>query len=122
VHRLGTRVGRRLCLVGCALAGMLAACGEQTAPQQTAAVPAAPADPALVQLYEQTCKTCHGVPGTGAPLTGDRAAWAPRMAQGMDTLLDHTINGLRGMPPLGSCGDCSEEEFVALIRYMSGAP
>jgi cytochrome c5 len=42
------------------------------------------------------------------------------MAKGMDTLLDNTINGYKGMPPLGMCMDCGEEEFEALIRFMAG--
>lgn len=104
---------------------VLSACGEQQAPPaaapaaSTAAVALPPADPAVVRLYEQTCKACHGTAVAGAPLAGDAAAWAPRVAQGMGTLLDHTINGYKGMPPLGSCGDCGEDEFVALIRYMA---
>ena len=99
---------------------LLAACGGQSAP--TAAAPAypEPSDPKLAQLYVQTCKACHTNPGTRAPQTGDVQGWAPRMAQGMPTLLDHTINGYKGMPPLGSCMDCSESEFEALIRYMAG--
>jgi cytochrome c5 len=102
---------------------LLVACGKS----QTDA-PAAPtatlvaADPGVQRLYDQTCKSCHSVPGTGAPQTGDRAAWEPRVARGMDTLLNNTIGGLRGMPPLGSCGDCSEADFTALIRYMAQLP
>jgi len=96
----------------------LCACGEQAAPAGGAA--AAPADPKLAKLYGQTCKACHTSPGSGAPQSGDRAAWDPRMAQGMATLLDHTVNGYKGMPPLGSCMDCGEKDFEALIRFMSG--
>lgn len=100
----------------------LCACSEPAPPAPAASAAAAPADPAIARLYAQTCQSCHGTPGTGAPLTGDTAAWAPRLAQGMDTLLAHTIDGYKGMPPLGGCADCSEDDFVALIRYMAGAP
>ena len=55
----------------------------------------------------------------GAPRTGT-SEWDSRMAKGMDTLLDNTINGYKGMPPLGMCMDCGEEEFEALIRFMAG--
>ncbi|MFA5938409.1 MAG: c-type cytochrome [Sinimarinibacterium sp.] len=113
----------------CALVLLTSACGKPEptpAPTSSAAAVSAPAptaaDPAVQRLYDQTCKTCHSVPGTGAPLTGDAAAWAPRAAQGMDTLLEHAINGFKGMPPLGSCGDCSEDDFRALIRYMAQLP
>lgn len=117
----------RLRAAACVAVLVLSACGEQqaapaAAPSGAAAVAPPPlpaADPAVVRLYEQTCRACHGTAVAGAPLAGDAAAWAPRVAQGMDTLLDHTINGYKGMPPLGSCGDCGEDEFVALIRYMA---
>ncbi len=114
-------------LSACVAALLLSACSEREAPPAVAAVPAAaavaaPADPALARLYEQTCKTCHGAPGTGAPLTGDAAAWASRSAQGLEVLVEHTVSGFKGMPPLGSCADCSEDDFVALIRYMAQLP
>lgn len=106
---------------------LLAACGhhEQTAAATptAAAAPAAAANasPATLKLFQQTCHNCHAVPGTGAPQAGDAQAWAPRLAQGRDTLLDHTINGYKGMPPMGTCTQCAEQDFVALIEYMSGA-
>lgn len=106
----------RLAACVCA-AALLAACGDQGGP---AAPAAAPPDPKLAALYEQTCKACHTHPGSGAPQAGDRQAWIPRIAQGMPMMLEHTINGYKGMPPLGSCMDCSEADFEALIRYMSG--
>ena len=37
-------------------------------------------------------------------------------------LLVHTVDGYRGMPPLGTCGLCSEDDFRELIRYMAGLP
>lgn len=100
------------------LAIFLTAC-DKPAPSAVAPL-AAPSDPKLAQLYAQTCETCHTNAATGAPRTGDGAAWKPRIAQGMEVLIDHTINGYKGMPPLGSCMDCEEAEFEALIRYMAG--
>ncbi|RCH36970.1 cytochrome C oxidase, cbb3-type, subunit III family protein [Pseudomonas aeruginosa] len=73
----------------------------------------------MAQVYSASCKLCHANPASGAPLTGDAAAWAPRLAQGIDTLLDHSINGYKGMPPMGMCMQCSEEQFRALIDFMS---
>lgn len=105
---------------------MLAACGKgqdaQLAMSASAAASLRPGDAALARVYDQSCKACHANPASGAPQVGDRTAWAPRLAQGMDTLLEHTVSGYKGMPPLGSCGDCSEDEFAALIRFMSGEP
>jgi cytochrome c5 len=56
---------------------------------------------------------------SGAPLTGDTAAWQPRMQQGMDTLLQHVVEGFGGMPPLGLCFECDEQQFEALIEFMA---
>jgi cytochrome c5 len=74
------------------------------------------------RAYQTACASCHARPGTGAPLVGDDAAWAVRRAQGADVLLAHTVNGYRGMPPLGTCGLCSEAELRALVAYMAGLP
>lgn len=104
----------------------LAACGKPPSapagsPQTSAAAAAsaAPADPQLAKLYAQTCKACHTNPATGAPQAGDAQAWGPRMQQGLPVLVQHAINGYKGMPPMGSCMDCSEAEFEALIKFMS---
>jgi cytochrome c5 len=110
---------RAICLIAVTL---LAACNGEapTAAPSAAAASAIPADPNIAKIYVQTCKACHAIPGTGAPQAGDAKAWAPRSAQGMSTLLDHTLNGYKGMPPLGSCTDCGEADFEALIRFMAG--
>lgn len=71
-------------------------------------------------IYDRSCKACHSTPASGAPQMGDAEAWAPRIAQGIDTLLDHTIDGYKAMPPMGMCMDCSEDQFVALIELMAG--
>jgi len=74
------------------------------------------------RVYQTACASCHARPGTGAPLTSDEAAWAERRAQGANVLLAHTVNGYRGMPPLGTCGLCSESELRELVAYMAGLP
>jgi cytochrome c5 len=112
-------------LVVCLCAALLAACGAEApsaaSPAAAAAAAAAtPADPKLARLYAQTCKSCHAPGAGGAPLTGDRAAWQARAAQGMGVLLEHTVAGYKGMPPLGACMACTEKEFEALIRFMAG--
>ncbi len=102
---------------------LLGACGEGS--NNVASTPAVergprePAGEALAQLYNRSCRSCHAMGTAAAPLTGDFAAWAPRLEQGMDVLLDHTINGYQGMPPMGMCFDCSEEDFRALISFMA---
>ena len=79
-------------------------------------------DPANARAYQAACASCHARPGIGAPLTGVDDDWRERREQGMDALLVHTVDGYRGMPPLGTCGLCSEDDFRLLIRYMAGLP
>jgi len=105
----------------------LAACGEPSATrsEEVAAAIAEraaelrPDDFVLAQTYDRSCRMCHGVEGTGAPLTGDGEAWAPRLAQGNRAMMDHTIRGFNGMPPLGMCPDCELQDFRDLITFMS---
>jgi cytochrome c5 len=78
-----------------------------------------PLDPEIAAIYERSCRSCHTIAASGAPLTGDKASWAPRMDKGMDVLLDSVINGFGGMPPFGLCMDCSAQQFEALIRFMA---
>ena len=69
--------------------------------------------------YSKTCSTCHAVGVAGEPKLGDTAAWEPRLAQGMDVLYDHGINGLApGMPAKGMCFTCSDDDIIALVDYM----
>jgi len=78
-----------------------------------------PAQPELAAIYERSCRSCHTIAASGAPLTGDKLAWAPRMDKGMDVLVDSVINGFGGMPPFGLCMDCSAQQFEALIQFMA---
>ena len=69
--------------------------------------------------YNKSCAVCHAQGVAGAPKTGDAAAWAPRMEKGMEALVASVNKGLNAMPPKGMCFDCSDEEYAALITYMS---
>lgn len=104
-----------------ALVMALPGCGEDPKPSVTSNK-AMPKDPALAQIYTNSCQLCHANPAANAPLTGDRKAWEPRIRQGRDTLLDHAINGYNGMPPMGQCVECSEEQFLQLIGFMADQP
>ena len=74
------------------------------------------------EVYDSTCFACHGTGAAGAPKFGDTDAWAQRIAQGIDTLLNHAVNGFQGatgvMPPRGTCAACSDDELKAAIEYM----
>jgi len=109
-------------LVPVAAALLLAACGPKTPPPPTAeqALALRPADARLASLYETSCHACHAVPGTGAPLVHDRAAWDGRYKRGEPVLLDHAIQGFNAMPATGQCATCTPDDFRALIRFMAG--
>jgi cytochrome c5 len=75
------------------------------------------------QVYNGVCIACHAPPGVGgAPALGDSDAWAARIAQGMDTLIDHALHGFTGssgvMPRKGERVDLSDEEIIAAVEYM----
>jgi cytochrome c5 len=80
-----------------------------------------PQDAEIAAIYARSCASCHTVAATRAPLTGDVAAWAPRMAKGMDAMVSSVVKGFGGMPPFGLCMDCSAEQFEALIEFMATA-
>lgn len=69
-------------------------------------------------VFDQTCVTCHGTGALGAPKLGDRAAWAPRIAQGKKVLLDHADYGFKSMPPHGGNDDLSDKDIEAAVDYM----
>jgi cytochrome c5 len=57
----------------------------------------------------------------GAPKTGVAADWAPRIAPAEDTLVTNAINGIRGMPPRGTCATCSDDEIRNAVKHMVAA-
>lgn len=69
--------------------------------------------------YQQACGVCHAAAVAGAPKSFDKAAWAPRLAKGMDTLVASVTNGLNAMPPRGLCMDCTPDQYKQLINYMA---
>jgi len=89
------------------------------APPPPVAAPAAAevAAPANA-VYTQSCAACHATGAAGAPLLGDAAAWGPRIALGIDELMNVTINGKGAMPPRGTCMACSDEDLRAAVEYM----
>ena len=105
-----------------AVAYMLNETGFQVAvaAAPVAAAPAADSVDAGKKIYDTSCMACHSTGAAGAPKVGDKAVWAPRIAQGIDTLFNHTINGIRAMPPKGTCMSCSDDDLKAAVNYMVG--
>jgi cytochrome c5 len=73
-------------------------------------------------LMLNNCMQCHARPDTGAPFIGVKEDWEEAVARGEDAMLVNVVHGIRGMPPLGYCSACSEEDFRILIRTLSGMP
>ena len=67
--------------------------------------------------YETNCASCHGNPAIGAPVVGDKNAWAKVTAKGIDKVYDNAINGINAMPPKGGT-DLSNEKMKEIIDYM----
>jgi cytochrome c5 len=81
---------------------------------------AAPAADAGKKLYETACQACHAAGVAGAPKLGDKAAWAPRLAAGVDGLTASVIKGKGAMPPKGGSA-ASDAEIKASVQYMVSA-
>jgi len=78
---------------------------------------AAPAQANGADLYQANCFACHGTGAAGAPILGQKDLWAPRIANGEATLIDHAINGLNAMPPRGGT-TLNDDEIKAVVAYM----
>lgn len=129
-------------LLALSFATLLAACGKQeSAPE--AAAPAtpeavAPAPAAVEQqdeakpeeaandvgkkVFGAVCSMCHASGTAGAPRLGDKADWGPRVAQGMDVLYKHSLEGFTGekgmMPARGGSTTLSDDDVKAAVDYM----
>lgn len=69
------------------------------------------------KTYEETCVTCHGNPALGAPVLGDKNAWAKVVEKGIDKVYHNGINGINSMPPKGGV-DLTDEKMKEVIDYM----
>lgn len=92
--------------------------GDACASAAPAVAAAAPAARSPDEIYSGVCGACHMTGAAGAPKVGDAAAWAPRIAQGNDTLYTHALGGFNMMPPKGTCGDCSDDDIKAVVDLM----
>jgi cytochrome c5 len=70
-------------------------------------------------VYGGLCVACHGAGVAGAPKLGDKAAWAPRIKQGFDTLVKHATEGYKGMPPKGGGTDLDPQEVARAVAWMA---
>jgi cytochrome c5 len=75
------------------------------------------------QVFQSLCKTCHEAGIAGAPKVGDKAAWAPSIKKGYETLVQHALNGFQEpgkvMPPKGGNPDLADVEVQRAVVYMA---
>ncbi len=83
---------------------------------KAAPVASGPKDGATI--YNTVCGACHNTGAAGAPKVDDKAAWAPRVAQGKDALYKSALNGKNAMPAKGGAGDLSDDEIKATVDYI----
>lgn len=102
---------------GAAPAPAAAPAGAVTVAAAPAAAPAATKAGAGEALYKQACTACHAAGVAGAPKSGDKAAWAPRIKLGIDALTASVIKGKGAMPPKGG-STASEADIRAAVEYM----
>lgn len=119
-----SRLLRAASLAG-ALAAALVFGSLVAAPASAQQFPEFP-DPRLQQgraIWLGSCEACHAHDLAGAPLVGDRAAWAPRLAKGRDALYRSALQGRTGpkgtqMPPRGGNDGLSDDQVRAAVDYM----
>lgn len=74
-------------------------------------------------IYDHLCHTCHTAGVAGAPKLGDAAAWGPRIAEGIDTLIKHAVDGYDGplegvMPAKGGNPSLTHEQVANTVKWM----
>lgn len=91
-------------------------------PPPPAAVADAGANDKGKSVFGKTCALCHSPGIAGAPMFGNKDAWAPRIAQGKEILYKHAMEGFTGqagmMPPRGGNSALSDEDIKAAVDYM----
>lgn len=86
------------------------------------AVAAAAPNPTGEKVFKSVCFMCHQTGAAGAPVFGNKADWAPRIAKGKPTLYKHALEGFTGnngtMPPRGANPGLKDDEVKAAVDYM----
>ncbi len=102
-----------------------AATTAATAPADGSPAPAAAVQAAASaegeKIYRASCALCHDAGIAGAPKFGDKAAWGPRIEQGLDVLKKNATQGIRTMPARGGNASLSDAQVHAAVEYLAGA-
>jgi cytochrome c5 len=73
------------------------------------------------EVYKAVCSMCHQAGMLNAPKLGDTQAWASRISQGYETLVQHAIKGIRSMPAKGGNASLSDAEVAGAVLYMTNS-
>jgi cytochrome c5 len=71
------------------------------------------------EVVKGVCAMCHAAGLMESPKLGDKGQWAPRIAQGYETLVNNAINGIRNMPARGGNPDLSDAEIASAVAVMA---
>ena len=86
---------------------------------EAAAKPTASTGKGGEEVVKAVCSVCHGAGVLGSPKIGDQAVWAPRIAQGYETLVQNAIKGIRMMPAKGGNPALTDAEVAGAVAYMA---
>ena len=75
-------------------------------------------DDAGQSVYAKSCAACHDSGVMGAPKVGDKDAWVPLIAEGVDVLAQNATKGVGKMPPKGGNMQLSDDVVKAAVGYM----
>lgn len=119
-------VAKRIKPVGVVAVDPSGAARQPAAAQETAPAAVVAATPASAggdakgkSIYGASCSACHAAGVAGAPKTGDKAAWAPRLKAGKDALYASVIKGKGAMPPKGGNAALTDADIKAAVDYLA---
>ncbi len=69
-------------------------------------------------VYKAQCSACHASGAAGAPKFGDVAAWAPRIKNSFESLVNSALKGKGAMSAQGG-GEFSDLEIARAVAYMA---
>jgi cytochrome c5 len=84
-------------------------------------VSGAPVGKSGAEVVKAVCSMCHAAGLMNAPKIGDSGQWAPRIAQGYETLVKHAIEGIRTMPARGGNPALTDDEVASAVVEMANA-
>jgi cytochrome c5 len=70
------------------------------------------------EVVQAVCAACHATGANGAPKIGDQKAWSKRASQGLTSLTQRALEGIRKMPSHGGNPGLTDLEIGRAVAYM----